>query len=125
MHVTEVNPRNRRDVKDFLKLPFYIYKDIPQWVPPLMPGERARFKPDYAFYTHSDAVFFLVQDDTGRAVGRIAVLEHRPHNDYRSSKDALLYLYESTDDDEVARSLFKAAEDWARSRGLNRLTGPK
>jgi GNAT superfamily N-acetyltransferase len=125
MHIIEVNPRNRRDVKDFLKLPFHIYKDIPQWVPPLMPGERARFKPDFAFYTYSEAAFFLVRDDGGQAIGRVAVLEHRPHNDYRHNKDALLYLYESINDDEVARLLFKTAEDWARSRGLNRLVGPK
>lgn len=125
MQIAEVSPRNHRDVKDFLKLPFFIYKDIPQWVPPLMPGERARFKSGYAFYTHSEAVFFLVRDDTGQAMGRIAVMEHRPHNNYRGNKDALLYLYESIDDDEVARLLFKAAEDWARARGLNRLVGPK
>ena len=119
------NMRNRRDVRAFLNLPFAIYKDIPQWVPPLMPGERARFKPDYAFYRNSEAAFFLVLDDAGKPVGRVAALEHRPHNDYRNNKDALIYLYEAIDDDEVSRLLFDTAASWASDRGLSRLVGPK
>jgi GNAT superfamily N-acetyltransferase len=125
MQIVEVHRTDRRDVRDFLTLPFRIYRDIPQWVPPLMPGERARFKPDYAFYRHSEAAFYLVRDETGRAVGRVAVLEHRPHNAYRDHKDALLYLYEAIDDDEVARLLFEAAAEWAKGRGLDTLVGPK
>jgi len=66
-----------------------------------------------------------VRDAHGRPVGRIAVLEHRPHNAYRGAHDALLYLYEAIDDDRVAGSLFEAAEGWARARGLGRLVGPK
>ena len=125
MDISEVRPGNRRDVRQFIKLPFDIYKDIPQWVPPLLPGEYKRFKPDYPFYNHSEAAFFLARDNAGKPAGRIAVLEHRPHNEYRHAKDALLYLYEARDDDEVARLLFGAAEDWARARGLDRLVGPK
>lgn len=125
MQLVQVDRQNRRDVHDFLKLPFRIYQNIPQWVPPLMPGERARFKPSYPFYKHSEAIFYLVRDDNGQAAGRLAVLEHRPHNEYRKRKDALLYLYEAIDDDEVARLLFQAAESWARQRGLDRLVGPK
>jgi len=125
MIVNEVKRDNRRDVRDFIYLSFEIYRNIPQWVPPLMPGEWQRFKPGFSFYRHSEAAFFLVRDDAGRPVGRVAVLEHRPHNAYRGAKDALLYLYEAVDDDTVASLLFEAAERWARSRGLTRLVGPK
>ncbi len=125
MQLTQLDPADRASVRAFLQLPFEIYRGTPQWVPPLMPGERARFRPDFAFYEHSDAAFFLVRDARGKAVGRIAVLEHRPHNDYRGNRDALLYLYEAIDDDQVARMLFEAAETWARARGLTRLVGPK
>jgi hypothetical protein len=125
MRLTRLRLDDRRAVRAFLDLPFRIYADIPQWVPPLRPGERARFSPDYAFYRHSEAAFFLVSDDGGRAIGRIAVLEHRPHNAYRDHHDALLYLYEAVDDDEVARLLFDAAAGWAAGRGLDRLLGPK
>ena len=126
MHLTPVDFNNRRDMRSFLNLPFEIYRGIPQWVPPFQSGERARFNRDkYPFYKHSEAAFFLVKDEAGRALGRIAVLEHRPHNAYRQKRDALLYLYEAVDDDTVARLLFEAAAGWAASRGLDRLVGPK
>ncbi len=125
MEIIEVNRAKRRDVRDFINLPFSIYRDIPQWVPPLMSGERARFRADYAFYKHSEAAFFLVRDKNQKAVGRIAVLEHRPHNEYRHNRDALIYLYEAVDDHEVARLLFDAVEKWARRREMDRLVGPK
>src|SRR5690606_25823843 len=125
MQLQRVEITNKKDINAFLNLPFDIYRGIPQWVPPLMPGERARFSPDYVFYKHSTAAFFLVRDETGKPVGRVAVMDHRPHNEYRGTADALLYLYEAIDDDRVARMLFEAAENWARGRGLTRLLGPK
>lgn len=125
MQIFEIQRSNRHDVRDFLRLPFDIYRSFPQWVPPLMPGERKRFSEDFGFYRHSDAAFFLVRDDRQRAVGRIVVMENRPHNEYRDHKDALLYLYESIDADDVARLLFEAAITWAQSRRLDTLVGPK
>ena len=125
MQLAQVDPADRASVRAFPQLPFEIYRGTPQWVPPLMPGERARFRPDFAFYEHSEAAFFLVRDASGKAVGRIAVLEHRPHNEYRGNRDALLYLYEAVDDTQVARLLFEASETWTRARGLTRLVGPK
>ncbi len=117
--------RGSRDAADFLRLPFEIYRHTPQWVPPLMPAERRRFSPDFAFYKHSEAAFFLARDERGHPVGRVAVLEHRPHNAYRAAHDALLYLYEAFDNDKVAARLFDAAGVWAAGRGLKRLVGPK
>jgi len=125
MKLIEIDRRDRSTVRAFLHLPFEIYRDTPQWVPPIMGGERARFRDDFPFYSFGDAAFFLVVDKAGRTLGRIAVLEHRPHNEYRGKRDALLYLYECVDNSEAASALFEAAEGWARARGLTRLVGPK
>jgi GNAT superfamily N-acetyltransferase/ribosomal protein S18 acetylase RimI-like enzyme len=122
----QLDSANRRDIRAFVFLPFKIYREIPQWVPPLMPGEWTRFRRDkFAFYRHSEAAFFLAEDEKGRPVGRVAVMEHRPHNEYRGVRHALLYLYEAIDDDEVAAALFDAAAEWAAGRGLDTLVGPK
>ena len=50
--VRQIQREDRRDVRTFVRLPFDIYRDIPQWVPPLLPGERARFR-TYAQQTNS------------------------------------------------------------------------
>ncbi len=124
MNVIELDRRDRAGVWRWLRLPFEVYRDIPQWVPPIQQGERARFKDDYPFYQHSEAAFFMAEEG-GRVVGRLAVMDHRKFNEYKGTRDALLYLYEAFADDAIAAALFEAAERWAGERGLERLVGPK
>jgi hypothetical protein len=106
-------------------LPFSIYKDIPQWVPPLQIDERLRLSlKRFPFYKHSQASFFLACEGT-RSIGRLAVLDNRRYNEYNKTKTAFFYLFECESNHEAATTLFNAAFDWARSRGLENITGPK
>jgi GNAT superfamily N-acetyltransferase len=126
MHIQQIGSSDRTAIRAFIRLPFRLYRGVSQWVPPFLPGEWARFdRMRFAFYRHSEAAFLLARDGSGQVVGRLAVLEHRPHNAHRGRYDALLYLYEAIEDDEVARALFDAAARWAHQRGLDRLVGPK
>lgn len=126
MNILRVDERDNRQVGDFLGLPFRLYRDCPQWVPPLESDARAMLdRRKHPFYRHSDAAFFLARDDSGRAAGRIAVLDNRAYNDFNSERTAFFYLFECGDDPVMSRGLFEAAFAWARSRGLNRMFGPK
>jgi GNAT superfamily N-acetyltransferase len=125
MDILSLDLTNKRQARDFLALPFRIYRDVPQWVPPPAMDERARLDPKrYPFYRHSAAAFFLAYE-RGEAIGRLAVLDNRLYNDYNHEKTAFFYLFECDDNPEAARGLFAAAADWARSRGLTKLLGPK
>jgi GNAT superfamily N-acetyltransferase len=125
MDVTQIDLSNRRQVKDFLDLPFRIYADIAQWVPPLGTDERIRLDPKrYPFYRHSRAGFFLAYEGT-RVLGRLAVIDNRLYNQYNHEATAFFYLFECENDRETASALFEAACDWARDRGLSKLLGPK
>ena len=54
MHIIELDLRDKNQIDDFLRLPFLIYKDIPQWVPPLQMDERLRLNPKrFPFYKQS------------------------------------------------------------------------
>lgn len=125
MTIVQVDLTSRKQVRDFLDLPFRIYRNIPQWVPPLEGDERLRLNPKrYPFYKHSAAAFFLGYRD-GIPVGRLAVLDNRLYNRYNHEKTAFFYLFECVSDFESARGLFASAFDWARSRGLTKMLGPK
>ncbi len=114
----------KKDIQDFLALPFKIYRDIPQWVPPLAGDARLVFdRKRFPFYQHSEAAFFLARQN-GEPVGRICVMENRRFNDFRGENAAFFYLFESIRDAAVADALFDAAEDWARARGLEMILGP-
>ena len=42
MNIIQVDLKNRKQVDDFLRLPFSIYREVPQWVPALQMDERFR-----------------------------------------------------------------------------------
>ena len=125
MHITQIDLNNKRQVKDFLRLPFLIYKNIPQWVPPLEIDERTRLNPKrFPFHRHSQAAFFVAYEGK-RPIGRLAILDSRPYNEFNHESTAFFYLFECENDLEIAKGLFDVGLDWARSRGLTKILGPK
>lgn len=125
MHIIQLDLSNKRQARDFLDLPFTIYRDIPQWTPPLRMDERLRLDPKrFPFYKHSHAAFFLAYEGT-RPVGRLAILDNRNYNEFNHESTAFFYLFECMDSLDAANGLFESAFTWARSRGLTRVIGPK
>lgn len=123
--IEKIDPSNRSQVARFIKLPFQIYKDTPQWVPPIRIDVAAAIDPSkLPYYEHSEAEFYLAVQD-GSDVGRIAVLENRHYNEYHHSKRAQFYFFECQENLEIARALFERAYEWATRRGLDTVIGPK
>jgi hypothetical protein len=126
MNLIQVDTANRRQVRQFLGLPFRLYRGWPQWVPPLAPEARRYLdRRRHPFYQHSDAAFFLVVNGDGRPIGRIGVLDNANYNAFNQERTAFFYLFECADQREAAQALFDAAFQWARARGLNKMIGPK
>lgn len=132
MNVLRLDLQNKKQVDDFLRLPFSLYRDIPQWVPPLQMDERLRLNPKrFPFYKHSHASFFLAYkrsspaDEGTRPIGRLAVLDNHRYNEFNKTKTAFFYLFECENNLEAATTLFDAGFHWARSRGLDKIVGPK
>lgn len=125
MRVIEINPNHRKQVKNFVDLPFRLYRDTPQWVPPLRSEALHLLDPRRnAFFRHSEAVFLLAVRDK-QAVGRLAVLNHRNYNRFNNTSAGFFYLFECENNLQTAQALFETAYVWAEKRGLNRLQGPK
>ncbi len=123
--VEKIDTSSRSQVNRFARIPFKIYKDCPQWVPPILIDRRAQLNPQkHPFYEHSFADFFIATRD-GEDVGCIAALEYTRFNDYHNTKKAQFYLFDCIDDQEVANALFETVFEWARARGLNQVVGPK
>lgn len=123
--VEKIDTTNKGLVKRFTRLPNRLYANHAQWVPPLfMDAEMQLNRSKHPFYEHSDADFFLAIKD-GRDVGRIAALENKRFNAYHKTKQAQFYLFECEDDQDVANALFDRVFEWAKSRGLDHIVGPK
>lgn len=115
-----------RGLRDFVTLPWRLYRGDPNWVPPLIGEEHKLLDPTRGnpFYRHAVIALFLARDGTGEPVGRIAALENRAHNDFHGDRVGFFGFFECADDPEVARALVGAARDWLRPRGLALVRGP-
>jgi hypothetical protein len=125
MHIIQVDPASRKQVRDFIRLPFELYRDTPQWAPMFASDARAPFDlKRFPFYRHSQAAFFLAMEED-EPLGRIVALHNRLYNQYNHKQAATFYWFECRDDPAAAQGLFEAAFDWSRKRGLNEMIGPK
>jgi hypothetical protein len=125
LNIERVDTENKKQVRRFVELPFRIYADCPQWVPPLnVDAYNQLNRKKHPFHEHSDVEFFLAVRD-GRDVGRIAVIENKLYNGYHKKQTANFYLFECENDLEAATLLFNTAIEWAKARKLNVIIGPK
>lgn len=125
MASVEIRPvRSRRELKRFVKVPFALHKDHPQWVAPLI-YERMEFldRAKNPWFEHGDAECFLAERD-GRPVGRITAQTDELWDQTQGGSDAMFGFFETVDDPEVADALLDAATEWAASRGRSRILGP-
>jgi GNAT superfamily N-acetyltransferase len=123
--IERVDTGNKSQVKRFVEFYYDLYKDCPQWVPPLfMDAYLPLNRKKHPFFEHSEADFFLAVQD-GKVVGRICAANNKLFNECHQTKKAHFYGFDSINDLEVARALFDAVIDWAKARGLDTLIGPK
>jgi len=123
LEIRETRPNDRRRIEEFIDLPFRLYKNHAQWVPPFRGEMRKLLTRNHPYFEHSEAAFLLARRN-GRPVGRITVYENRKFNRFRDRRQARLYHFECVEDEEAAAALFDAAAQWARGRGLDQLAGP-
>ena len=112
------------DLDEFCHVPWPIYADDPQWVPPLLIEVKEFLNPrKHPFLQHGDATQFLAM--RGREpVGRILVSDDPNYNRQHGANVGCFGMFESIDDREVAGGLLDAAAGWLKERGRDRIMGP-
>ena len=123
--VEKIDTSSKGEVRRFIRIPYRLYANTPQWVPPILIDRETQLnKSKHPFYEHSEGDFFIAVRD-GRDVGGISVFENKPFNQYHGTRKAQFYFFESEEDIEIAQALFNRACEWALDRGLDTLVGPK
>ncbi|HSJ13079.1 MAG TPA: hypothetical protein VK939_01615 [Longimicrobiales bacterium] len=116
--------RGRAELDAFVRLPWRLYRDDPHWVAPLLADVRAALDGrKHPFHRHAEIELFLALRD-GAAVGRIAAIVNRAHNDFHGDRLGFFGLFECIDEEPVAAALLGAAEAWLRERGRDAVEGP-
>lgn len=116
---------SRKEEKAFLDFPRKLYRNDPFHVVQFDSEIKNAFNPKInPYFKHGDAFRWIVLNDRGETVGRIAAF-------YDTYKDEADYVrsggcgfFESIDDKKVAFLLFDTARDWLQKHGYEAMTGP-
>lgn len=117
----------KKQLKQFIRFPWTVYRGethYENWVPPLLVGEKDLFNKDKdPFYKHADMEQFLAYKDD-KLVGRIAAIIDYSYVEYQKDDCGFFGFFEALNDQAVANALFRAAEEWVKSKGYNSIKGP-
>lgn len=121
--IEEVTSRNQ--LKEFIDLPFRLYRDNPVWVPPIRFFQKELFnRKKHPFHEHGDVTLLLARNDHRKVAGRIAVIVNHTHNEYHNEKTGFFGFLESEENIELFKLLLDEAEGRLHEAGMDTIRGP-
>ncbi|MGB6928639.1 MAG: N-acetyltransferase [Syntrophobacteria bacterium] len=113
----------RRGLRQFIRLPWSIYRDDPAWVPPLLLERKEHLSKRNPFFEHAKCKFWLAYRGA-TPVGRISAQVDQLHLQRYEDSTGFFGLLEAEDEAETFRALMDTAETWLRDQGMRRVLGP-
>ena len=101
---------SRRDLREFLELPYRLHSSSEVWVPPLRIERRLFLNRRLnAFFKHGKAQEFIARRD-GRVIGRITAQFDESFNEFHDNRWGMFGFLEFEDDPDVVPALLEAAK---------------
>ena len=111
--------------KEFLLFPVRLYKGDPSYIRPWDHDVENVFNPDKnKFFKEGEVSRFLLEDDTGKTIGRIAAFTHPKIERNAEQPTGGCGFFECINDQEAANKLFDMAREWLTRRGKEAMDGP-
>lgn len=124
VEIRQIEP-TKKALKRFVTFPIdTLYRDNPYYVPPLVSDDVATLMPtENPAFEFCESVYFMAYRD-GKPVGRIAGIINHLVNQRCDKKEGRFGWIDFINDYDVAKALIDAVAEWAREKGMKRLTGP-
>lgn len=122
--ITVKEIHSKKELKQFIKFPFQLYKDSKYWVPPIIKQELATFNKDKnPIFKDAEARFFLAYKD-GQIVGRVAAIINWLEIKEQNQKKMRFGWFDFIDDQEVSKALLNEVERIGKEHNLSYTEGP-
>jgi GNAT superfamily N-acetyltransferase len=117
--------QTKQERRLFVELPWSLYKDDPNWIPPLLSDMHATLDPQKNALLRLGPSNFFLATQNQRPVGRIGCGMDLRLNAAKGNKMGYITLFESINDYRVAAALFDRATGWLKEQGATKVTGPQ
>jgi len=122
--ITVKEVKTARELKEFVKYPFELYRDCKEWVPPLIKDEVETLdKTKNPVFENAEAWYYIAYKD-GKAAGRIAVIVNNIEIEQQDKKKLRFGWFDVVDDIAVTQALLAEAIQKAKERQLEYIEGP-
>jgi len=116
--------KSKSDLKKFVKFPYELYKNCPQWVPPIIMDEIQTLSSDKnPAFEYCECRLWIAYKDN-KIAGRIAAIINQKFIDKWKKKAIRFGWIDFIDDVEVSKSLIDKVIDWAKEKNLEFIHGP-
>ena len=113
----------KKSLETFIRIPWSIYKDDPNWVPPLLKERKDALSSKHPYFKHASwRAWVAYRGDT--PVGRISAQIDNLHQQRYDNNTGFFGMIEAPDDHGVFLALFETAENWLRANGMQQVAGP-
>ncbi len=124
MTIQIVEVTTKKLQREFIKLPWKIYKKDPVWVPPLLSEMKKTIRGENNTLTTSGPHVLILAKKDDETVGRLCIGINKKLNEFKNLNQGYLTLFECINDKEVAQAIFDYAFKWLSERGMDSVIGP-
>jgi len=122
--ITIKEAKTKSEITEFVKFPFELYKNEPNWVPPLINDEVKSFdKNQNPLFDNADAHFYLAYKNN-TIVGRIAAIINWDEVNNQGKKKVRFGWWDVIDDLEVTKALLTKVYEFGQQNKLEYAEGP-
>jgi ribosomal protein S18 acetylase RimI-like enzyme len=114
----------KREMDDFIRLPYSIYQGCAQYVPDLEGEIRNLFNQKKNPASGFSQIQPFVAYRDGVCVGRIVGIINRKANERWKTRNVRFSMIEFVDDPDVSKALIEAVSQWGQSLGMDTIHGP-
>ncbi|MGR6087318.1 MAG: hypothetical protein ACU4F9_04040 [Arcticibacter sp.] len=116
--------RSRSDSETYIRLPFHIYSNWKEYVPPLLKDERRFHDPKHNRGLLNSYTIRLLAILDGQAVGRVMGIISHGYNLEHHEQDVRFFQFDCIENKQVAEMLLRHVTEWGRAMGMKRIIGP-
>ncbi len=115
---------SKRELKQFIRFNYKLYKNSPFSVPDLYDDMLNTFNPKKnPAFEFCEAEYFLAYDGE-KIVGRVAAIINHRANEAWDKREVRFGWIDFVDNEEVSRTLLDAVAQWGKARNMDTMVGP-
>jgi len=115
--------QDKQELKEFITFPSTLFRDDPNWIDPLFIEREEHLSKKNPGTDHITWQAWVAKRE-GKVVGPITAQIDTLHRELHGDDTGHFGMIDAIDDPEVFSALFAAAEEWLRSQGARKITGP-